>query len=358
MITNKHNIALSVALMLVDDTYDHDYRSNAISATGLLKPLRMLALSAKHKDKLQVDIDVTDLVASVTGTAVHTALENVWLNPDKVKRGLAKLGFNKAKVLVNPSDDDIKSNPDHSVVYVEKRSELKVVIDGVEYILTGKFDMVLEGKLEDLKNTGSFKVIKTLKEMNDYQNIQFKTLDEHLVVSQTEMYCPSVFEYVIQGSIYKLLNPKIITEDFMSLQYIIKDFMKYKVGQDFYPDVNPYQLDLELFSKEATLAWVKSRLTRLKSIIETDQIPLCTDTDLWRNPALFKVYKDIKSKRALPKGTFETQHEAVEFNSKRKVQGDIRVIPSVPKRCNWCSVKPVCSQYDKFIKDGLIKEEL
>ena len=43
--TNKNNVSLALAVFLMYDEYKYDDRSNAISATGLIKPLRQLVLS-------------------------------------------------------------------------------------------------------------------------------------------------------------------------------------------------------------------------------------------------------------------------------------------------------------------------
>lgn len=359
LITNKHDISLSVAVMLITSDYDYDPRPNSVSATTLLKPMRALALNKLCKDKLVSEIDVTDLVASSTGSAVHNQLENTWLNPNKVKSALEKLGYASSEVLVNPEGlSQVRAQPNAAVVFVEKRSELAIKIRDIEFILTGKFDMVLQGKLEDLKNTGSFKVSKTLKEEESYQELYDRITpdNEAEMIELIKESCPSIWEYAMQGSIYRLLNPLIITESFMSIQFIIKDFMKGKVGQAFYPEINPFQFDIDLFSPEATLAWCTEQLENLINL-NMDNLPLCTDNELWRDSAKVKVYKDTTSKRALPKGTFDTYAEAENFSTKRKVPGDIRVIPSVPRRCAYCNVKAVCDQYEKFIIEGLITEE-
>jgi len=352
-ITNNHDIALSIAVMLCTDDYDHDPRPNAISATSLLQPLRVLALKSVHSTKLTGDIDVTQLVASSTGSAVHNQLENVWLNPNKVKAGLAKLGYENVNVLVNPSKQQLQDNPKATLVYVENRSELQLG----DFTITGKYDMVMAGKLEDLKNTGSFKVVKTLKEEQQYQDLYDRMTPNNGVeiLNLMKEHCPSMFDYAMQGSLYRLLNPDIIKEDFMSIQFIIKDWMQFKAVQDFYPEVNPYQLDIDLFDPSTTKQWVMEVITNLKDILTTNVLPFCTDSELWRNPPEFKVYKDIKSKRALPKGTFDNIASAQNFSDARKVPGDIRLIPSVPRRCNYCQVREVCDQYEEFIKTGLLK---
>jgi hypothetical protein len=354
-ITNKHNVDLSIAALLVSSDYDYDNRPTAISATTILKPIRALALQKLYKGAIDSETDVVDLVASSTGSAVHAQLENTWLNPDKVTKALKLLGYGDTSILVNPTE---VTDTDAIVVYVEKRSELPIKINGTQYFLTGKFDMVFDGKLEDLKNTGSFKVTKALSENYTYNNLhsQIGFKRELEIMKRIATHCPTIWEYAMQGSIYRLLNPKIITKSYMTIQFIIKDWQKYSVHQkEHYPKMNPLGFDIKLFSREATLAWIKAKLSKLDSLTKED-LPLCNDIELWRNKSLFKVFKDKSSTRALPKATFDNYAEAMQFNSKRRVAGVIKEIPSKPKRCNYCSVRSVCEQYKGFVREGLIED--
>ena len=48
--TNKNDISLPLAVFLMYDKYKYDERPNAISATGLIKPLRQLILTHQNPD--------------------------------------------------------------------------------------------------------------------------------------------------------------------------------------------------------------------------------------------------------------------------------------------------------------------
>ena len=360
VISNKNNISISVALMLVTDDYNYDPRPNSISATGLLQPLRPIALRKIHSKELVTEIDVADLVASSTGTAVHDRLESSWINKNKLKRGLRKLGYGKAKLpLVNPTEEELLENNNKvPVVWVEQQSEMPIEINGEEFIVTGKFDIVLEGKLEDLKNTIAFKATKALGEIDKFENIvenvDLTDISNMLRLQET---CPTIFDYAFQGSVYKMLNPDKITADFMTIQFILKDWKAWETHREFYPPSNVLGLDMTLFSTEAVKTFIKYKINRLMGIIESGSLPLCTDIELWRKPPQFKLYKDPSSKRALPKCTFENQALAEETMVTKRAkmpQIEMRVIASEPKRCNYCNVTSVCEQYKKFVEDGLI----
>ena len=141
----------------------------------------------------------------------------------------------------------------------------------------------------------------------------------------------------------------------MDIQFIMKDFKQWEVGKPNYPNMNPYQYSIDLLPIDITKKWIVYKLMDLQKIIETGVLPLCTDVQLWRDPPKFKVYKDEASVRALPKGTFDNMADANDFSNRRKIPGNVRMIPSVPKRCNYCSVRNVCTQYEGFILAGLLE---
>jgi hypothetical protein len=89
---------------------------------------------------------------------------------------MASLGYPQDiidRVIVNPTPEDLK--PDSIPVYMELRSFKE--IDGVR--VSGKFDFVAEGKVEDFKSTSTF---------------AWKSGDK-------------VEDYRLQGSIYRWLTP-------------------------------------------------------------------------------------------------------------------------------------------------------
>jgi len=65
--TNKFNLDKPIYDWLTNDEYDHE--SDTISATTLLKSPRQVALQERHTDK--IELDISDLVASRFGTAIH-----------------------------------------------------------------------------------------------------------------------------------------------------------------------------------------------------------------------------------------------------------------------------------------------
>ena len=90
MYTNHTNIPLALAVWLASDDYDLTPKVNTISATSLMKPTKSLVLSMRLAAQDQEGIaDVSDLIPSSLGTAVHSAVENSWIYSKE--KGLTQL---------------------------------------------------------------------------------------------------------------------------------------------------------------------------------------------------------------------------------------------------------------------------
>lgn len=162
--TNNKNIPLPIAIWLATNNYEYDTDNRVISATSLLKPLKAIHLARKYREN-QKEVDVADLSNLVIGSSIHAGIEEA-LEPSNIKKVSELLGYNPDKVL------------EHLVV--EKRT--KKEING--YVISGQFDMVYKGTVCDVKSTSTWKYI--LGDGDDY---------------------------VKQMSIYKWLNPELITSN-------------------------------------------------------------------------------------------------------------------------------------------------
>ena len=91
--TNNTGIPLALCVLFVNDLYDHSSEPNIISVTTLLDSVRQIILGMRATG--EGTKDVSDMVASCYGTALHSALEQAWLNPYKA---LEELGYPKAIV--------------------------------------------------------------------------------------------------------------------------------------------------------------------------------------------------------------------------------------------------------------------
>ncbi len=82
--TNNTGINLSLAMWLATDTYDHCDDPMQISATTLLKPVKVIVLSRRlAKSGVTKEADLSTMVPSRLGTAIHDAIERAWTPPSK-----------------------------------------------------------------------------------------------------------------------------------------------------------------------------------------------------------------------------------------------------------------------------------
>ena len=325
MFTNKKKIPLSVALFLATDNYDYSSDPNEISVTTLIKSTRQVILGNRAKKLVEdgsVGVgDVCDFVPSRLGTAIHEGIERAWLNP---RQGLLALGKTEEMinaVVINPSDDEDLT--DKVPIYLERRT--KKEIDGV--IVSGAFDFCGDGTLRDTKTTGTFMYTKQ----------------------------KSDGKYIRQGSIYRWLNPDIITDDVMHIDFIFKDWNANKaISSDKYPQSAVQDYPLTMMSYEDTELYIKAKLSALVKFKEVDEVdlPHCSDEDLWMEQSEYKYYTVPGAKRATK--VFGTDAAGAYHHKSTKGVGEVREIKAEPKACKWCEAVS-CSQRDGYIQSGILK---
>ncbi len=319
--TNRLNRSLSMAVWLATDGYDYDDRPNYISATSLLKPLRQLILKERLPPS-QRTVDVSELVQSRMGNAIHDSIEKAWVTNGT--NALKALGYPPRiaeRVVINKPPNEVQ--PDEIPVYLEQRSERE--LDG--FIVAGKFDFVGEGIVEDFKSTSTFKWMKGSSD-NDYR---------------------------LQGSIYRWLNPDIVTADFMRIQFVFTDWNKLeaiKGASRGYPQNRQEERTIELMSAQDTEQWIKRRLAQISHLRTLDQaqLPECTDEELWKTPPTYKYYKKPGQSRATrASDDYQVVYKALLDNNS---VGEIKTIPGKVKACSYCDAFPICTQKDKYIASG------
>ena len=311
--TNKNNISLPLAVFLMYDDYNYDERKNVISATGLIRPLRQLVLSYQNPTEAKTT-DISQLIASRMGSAIHKGCEEAWTDLPTVKKALKALGANDDaanSIKINPETVEIGDMP----VYVEQRVEKEIN----DFIISGQYDLVLDGVLNDFKSTSVW----------------------------TYIFDSSADSYIKQGSIYKWLSPDKITSDYININYIFTDWSAAKAREKpkTYPQFKATTKKYNLWSPEETENWIHTRLEKYKLHLNTPQegLPECTDEELWATEAKYKHYKDSNSTRATNGGTFTSMDDALQFKG-QKGSGIIKTIPGTVKHCPYCPVLDICTQ--------------
>jgi hypothetical protein len=325
MYTNYSDIPLPLAVWLASDRgYDLKPNANTVSATTLMQPTRSVILTQRVMQEQQ-SIDVADLVQAKVGTAVHEAVEDAWLyGREKAMRLLNIPNEVISKIALNPErkwdgDDDI------ICIYMEQRTNKE--IDG--WVVSGKFDIVWENRVCDIKTTKTYNWIKG---SNDEK-------------------------YALQGSIYRWLNPEIIKDDFIDIYMIFTDWSPLKAQADkTYPPKRVIVRRLPLLSIEETESWIRGRLAELTRYKDADQadLPACTPEELWMDPPKWAYYKD-KTKTTRATKLFDTAAEAHARLQQDGAKGLVTKREMEPTFCRYCSARPVCTQAEQYIAQGLLK---
>ena len=285
----------------------------------MLRSTRSIVLTIQH-DTLEKEVDIIDLAASKLGTAFHDACENAWKNPDALKIALTAIGKEdwQNRIKVNSPVVSEEAIP----IYIEQRKEKQLG----EYTITGKYDVVVNGRLSDYKSTSVYSVI-------------FGSNDQ---------------KYILQGSIYRWLSPDIITDDYMDIEFIFTDWSKAKaLQQKDYPQDRVMTKTYPLMSLEATEQWLTAKLKEIHTYLSAEQetLPECTDEELWATPTVYKYYKNPNKLDRSTKN-FDTLDAAHARLASEGSVGIVNEFKGQVKACIYCNALNVCNQARQLIMQG------
>ena len=330
--TNKSNVSPFLAVWLAMNEYRKETRENVISATTLLKPLRQIVLARKYKD-LSKQADISDLVSSRMGTALHDSIEKTWSQePEVIKALLSQFGIAKDmldKIKINVPVEDL--SPGDIPIWIEMRHEKEVTSkSGVVYIISGQFDAVVNFRVFDNKSTSVW----------------------------THIYGSNDKKYAQQGAVYRWLTPDMIKDDLMQVEHIFTDWSGVKAMQDKqYPQARILSKTLPMMSVLDTEKFVQAKIDDIDFFMgqDEDKLPLCTDEELWREKDVYKYYKD-PAKTARSTANFDEEYLA---NTRLINDGNVGMVVKHAggvKACKYCSVQNVCSQYKQLKLTNQIKD--
>lgn len=323
-LSNIHGINLAAAIWLAHDSYDHQEDPRHISVTSLIKPLRQLILA----QRVPVEERTTDLVElfdSRVGQALHSGVELAW--KDHYHTSMQKLGL-PAHIIDSVRINPEKEEPDTIPVYLEVRTFRLVVVNGEEFLISGQVDLIIDGALTDVKKTKVYK----------YQNPG------------------SSGPWVLQGSIYRWLNPEKVHNAELVIQYALLDWARGNLGR--YPDYPAHPLPTRTFrlmGLQETEQWITNRLALLQKLRNApeDQLPECTDEELWRGPDQYKYYAnpETAAKNGRATKNFDDLASANNFLAE-KGKGVVITKPGLVRACNYCPAAPLCSQRQRLFAAG------
>jgi hypothetical protein len=321
-VTNNSDISLALAVWILHDEYDYINDANYISATKLMRPIRHLVLPHRIPEAQRQAPDVDEFIASALGKSLHDSIEKAWTHG--YARALRLMGYPDdviAHVRINPETVDEGTIP----IYLEQRARREITVAGRTYVVGGKFDMVMEGIVMDNKSTTTYAWTNGGKD-DDYR---------------------------LQGSIYRWLNPDKITEDFIRINFIFTDWQKFLAkANPRYPQKRVQHRDIPLLSIAETEAWIRWKLEQVHKYmaLPEDQIPECTDDELWRSDPKFKYYSDPTKTAGKSTKNFDTLAEANQFWRVDKAgKGIVITVPGEVKRCGYCDAYDACTQKNRYL---------
>lgn len=260
-----------------------------LSATEMLNSPRIVQLRKKYDD--QVEVDVTDLIPSMWGTAMHYMVEQ------------------------GKADNHI----------IEQR--LHAEIDG--WHISGAIDLQTvtpEGiEISDWKNVGVWAVMNEKVEWEQQLNIYAWLVEE--------------------------VAKKPVTK--LSIVAIVNNWNKRDAkSKEGYPPARGIVLDIKLWPFEERLKFIRGRIhAHSEGQFSTDageELPLCTPADMWEKPTSYAVKKE-GGVRA--KSVHADLQEAEEALLKAGAGYTLEIRQGERTRCDeYCSVNKWCDQYQNYLK--------
>lgn len=317
---NVSEVPLALAVFLASDSYDHSDDPTEISATALLKPLRQIILPARIPAGQGLP-NLADMMSSRIGTAIHDGVERAW--KDNYKVAMQALGYPAHvinRIRINPEPEDVTD--EIIPIYLEQRLKRKLG----KWTITGKFDFIGEGKVQDVKSTSVW----------TYKNQV------------------NAGKYSQQGSIYRWLDPKKITQDQMDIHFIFTDW---KAGmQKADPQYPPRRFHRQvhpLLSLAETEQFISRKLQLIEQYWDADEkdIPECDDEELWRSEPVFKYYRN-PAKTVRSTKNFDTMLEARTRFIEDGSVGLIKEKPGEVTACKYCPAFGICTQKDALVASG------
>jgi len=285
-LTNRHNLPDTFVNVLKKPTYSSGGAD--LSVTQLINSPQIVALKRKHAQELEED--VSDMVWSLFGTAVHSILEN-------------------GKQAGHTVEQRIHTN-----------------IDG--WNLSGAIDLQIDNgdgtiSVRDYKVTGAWSVMAQKEEWENQLN---------------------VYAFLIAH-----VKQKPVKD--IAIVAIVRDWSRRQAKtQEDYPASPIVTIPIPLWTYERQLQYVKDRIAQHS---ECDfqastgaALPKCTPSEMWEKPTIYAV-KKVGAVRA--KSLHVNEQEAIAAKEKLGNLAIIEVRPGERTRCaEFCAVNKYCQQWQEY----------
>jgi hypothetical protein len=284
-LTNKHNIPQTFVNVLDRPTYSRG-KAN-ISVTQLINSPKIVALTKKFEDQLEQD--VSEMVWSIFGSAVH-------------------------KVLEHGQDEN------H---IVEER--LHAEVDG--WKISGAIDLQIVHP--DGIDVRDYKTVSAWSVMNE------KIEWEHQL---------NIYAWLVE-------TVKKVPIKSLGIVAIIRDWSRREAARNpDYPQAPIREIPINLWGMLERNKLISDRIhahAACEFELETDgDLPDCTPEEMWEKPTVWAV-KKLGGARA--KSVHQTHQEALEALAKSGRDYEIEVRPGSRTRCeSFCPVSNYCHQWREY----------
>ena len=284
-ITNKYNLPQTFVNVAHKPAYTKGKAH--VSATELLNSPRIVQLKKKYDD--QITTDVSDMIWSIIGTAIHGVLEH---------------------------------GKDHNHI-VEQR--LHSILDG--WHISGAIDLQIV-RIDGI-------------EINDYKNVGvWSVMNEKIEWEQQLNIYAWLVETVKKTPVTKL-----------AISALIRDWNRRDaMTRQGYPQCQVETIHVNLWSMEEREQFIRNRIhvqsEGLFAMETNDVLPLCTPAEMWEKPTTYAVKKEGAARA---KSVHAEKEEAEEALEKAGKGFSIEVREGDRTRCSsFCPVSEFCDQYKAY----------
>lgn len=284
-LTNKFNIPQTFVNVLQRPTYTKG-RAH-LSATQLINSPKVVALTSKFETELEQD--VSDMVWSLFGSAIHGVLEH------------------------GKDDNHL----------VEER--LHAEVDG--YRISGAIDLQIVNEagisIRDYKTTSAWAVMNDKVEWEQQLNI---------------------YAWLVET-----VKKTPVTD--LGIVAIIRDWSRRDAGtKEGYPEAPIKELPITLWPYEQRQEFVSSRIaahSAAEFALETESdLPECTPQEMWEKPTVWALKRTGKLRAS---SLHHTQEDADDALAKAGAGFEIEVRPGERTRCaTFCPVNAYCQQWRDY----------
>ena len=281
-------------------------REGKLSTTTIIGSVKQALMAIKYSSEETGPEDVSNLIASAKGTAMHNGLTAALQAYD-------------------------------SNYVCEKRIEREVE----DWKISGEFDVLTPDKqIKDFKFVSNYNIKKLIE---DKQALQPEWTLEDMYTK-----APTYFKYVAQLSIYRYLLNDPEVKMYGSILFSLNngsDMGKYTIDQEVTFPLRPM---------EEVHEFLVDRVKQIKAHIAAETIPPCSDVERGYTPGEWKLSRvGSTGKEQTVRGSkCNSAAELSEFTRLNGRPGDKQiVIPPKYALCGYCKFKTVCDQYIPPVED-------